>query len=79
MLVFFDQCSKFMIAFPLANKSLAHSKMLEFVTLCKNALNVNIATINSDNEFESNALDAFCREQGIRQEFTLAYTLQLNA
>ena len=78
MLVFVDQYSKFMAAFPLANKSLAHSKIPDFVTLCKNTLNVNIATIHSDNEFKSNALDAFCREQGIRQEFTSACTPQLN-
>ena len=78
LLVLIDEYSKFMVVFPIANKSLSTHEIKHFVTLAENCFELRIATIHSDGEFKSNALKEFCAIRGIRQEFTTAKTPQQN-
>ena len=78
MLVIIDEYSKFMVVFPIVNKSLALQEIINFVTLAENDFKLRIATLHSDGEFKSNALKKFCIIRGIRQEFTTTETSHQN-
>ena len=51
-------------------------KFKEFKALIENQTKRHIRILRSDNEYESNEFDDFCREAGIKRELTVPYNPQ---
>ena len=79
LFVIIDEYSKFMVVFPIVNKSLAAQEIINPVTLADNCFELRITTLHSDGEFNSKPLKEFCAIRGIRLEFTTTKTPEQNS
>lgn len=71
-----DDCSRYCTVYFLREKSEAELRLKEFVSEMKTTFGRPPKIIRSDNggEFKNKALDAFCKKEGIRQQFTTPHT-----
>ncbi|GJW94367.1 putative ribonuclease H-like domain-containing protein [Tanacetum coccineum] len=79
-LVITDDCSRFCWVFFLAKKDETSDILKTFIRQIENQLNQKVKIIRSDNgtEFKNRVMLEFCREKGIKQEFSNARTPQQN-
>ncbi|GKA62971.1 putative ribonuclease H-like domain-containing protein [Tanacetum coccineum] len=79
-LVVTDDFSRFSWVFFLATKSETSGILKKFITEIENQLNHKVKVIRSDNgtEFKNREMDEFCRQKGIKREYSIARTPQQN-
>ncbi|KAM1189908.1 hypothetical protein ACFX2J_025523 [Malus domestica] len=75
---FIDDYSRYGYIYFLQNKNEALEKFKEFKAEVENQLGISIKTLNSDRGGEFEAFDDFCKENGIRHNYTMPYTPQQN-
>lgn len=77
---FIDHFSHFCVIFLLSNKSEALSKFKNYVSMVEAKFNLKIEKLRCDNggEYTSHAFKDFCREKGIRIQYTVAYNPEQN-
>lgn len=75
-----DDYSHFCVVYPITQKSQATEKLINYILKLENQTGNKVKRIRSDNggEYHANRLVEFCRQKGIRQEFTMTYTPQEN-
>ncbi|GJS02298.1 putative ribonuclease H-like domain-containing protein, partial [Tanacetum coccineum] len=79
-LVITDDCTRFSWVFFLATKDETSSILQNFIRQIENQLNHRVKIIRSDNgtEFKNKDMLEFCRNKGIKQEYSNARTPQQN-
>ncbi|GKD94299.1 putative ribonuclease H-like domain-containing protein, partial [Tanacetum coccineum] len=79
-LVVTDDYSRFTWVFFLATKDETSEILKNFIKEIENLVDKKVKIIRCDNgtEFKNNVMDDFCREKGIRREYSVARTPQLN-
>ncbi|GJW95650.1 putative ribonuclease H-like domain-containing protein [Tanacetum coccineum] len=79
-LVITDDCTRFSWVFFLATKDETSGILQNFIRQIKNQLNHRVKIIRSDNgtEFKNRDMLEFCRNKGIKQEYSNARTPQQN-
>ncbi|KAM1500447.1 hypothetical protein ACFX10_023002 [Malus domestica] len=75
---FIDDYSRYGYVYFLQHKNEALEKFKEFKAEVENQLGRSIKTLNSDRGGEFEAFDDFCKENGIRHNYTMPYTPQQN-
>ena len=77
---FIDDKSRFCVVFLMRSKSEVLDKFVQFVKFAETQTGSRVKVLRSDNggEYASNKFAAYCRNQGIVQQFTPPYTPQLN-
>ncbi|KAG7551025.1 Zinc finger CCHC-type [Arabidopsis thaliana x Arabidopsis arenosa] len=80
MLLFVDDFSRYTWVYFVKEKSEVFSKFLEFKVTVEGELGQKIKTLRTDNggEFMSKEFLSFCRDNGIKREFTCPHTPQQN-
>lgn len=75
-----DDYSKKTSLYPLTEKSKVFEVFKRHVTQAERSLDCRVKSIRTDNgrEFDNASFDAFCKEHGIRHEFTNTYTPEQN-
>ncbi|CAI7899063.1 unnamed protein product [Closterium sp. NIES-53] len=75
-----DDYSRYTTVFPLAKKSDVNSTLIRWLLTTEGTRGRRVSCLYSDRggEFRSGILAVFCREQGIRQSWTLPESPQLN-
>ncbi|GJX67082.1 putative ribonuclease H-like domain-containing protein [Tanacetum coccineum] len=79
-LVITDDFSRFTWVFFLKTKDETSEILMNFIKDIENQVDKNVKIIRSDNgtEFKNRVMDAFCRERGIKREYSVARTPQQN-
>ncbi|GKE62272.1 putative ribonuclease H-like domain-containing protein [Tanacetum coccineum] len=79
-LVITDDFSRFTWVFFLITKDETSNILMNFIKEIENQVDKKVKVIRSDNEieFKNKVLDEFCREKGIKREYSVARTLQQN-
>ena len=79
-LVITDDYSRFTWVFFLSTKDETSSILKTFITEIENLVSKRVKVIRCDNgtEFKNRVMDDFCKERGIRREFSVARTPQQN-
>ncbi|GJV28880.1 putative ribonuclease H-like domain-containing protein [Tanacetum coccineum] len=79
-LVVTDDYSRFTWVFFLTTKDETSEILKNFIKEIENLVDKKVKIIRSDNgtEFKNKVMDDFCREKGIRREYSVARTLQQN-
>ncbi|CAI5482657.1 unnamed protein product [Closterium sp. Yama58-4] len=79
-LVVVDDYSRYTTVFPLAKKSEVTSTLIRWLLTTEDTRGRRVSCLHSDRggEFRSGVLAGFCREQGIRQSWTLPESPQQN-
>ncbi|CAI7822058.1 unnamed protein product, partial [Closterium sp. NIES-54] len=79
-LVVVDDFSRYTTVFPLAKKSEVTSTLIRWLLTTEDTRGRRVSCLHSDRggEFRSGILAGFCREQGIRQSWTLPKSPQQN-
>ncbi|GJY05210.1 putative ribonuclease H-like domain-containing protein [Tanacetum coccineum] len=79
-LVVTDDYSRFTWVFFLTTKDETSKILNNFIKEIENLVDKKVKIIRSDNgtEFKNKVIDDFCREKGIRREYSVARTLQQN-
>ena len=77
---FIGDRSRFTSVYFLKSKSEVFEKFKEFVAWTEDLTGKQVKILRSDNvgEYKSKEFDKFCKEQGIKHEFTIARTPQQN-
>lgn len=75
-LILIDDFTRFTVVYFLKKKSEVPQRVQEYVQFVKTEFGRTPKIIRSDHggEYQSATLDSFCRAEGIRQQFTTAYT-----
>ncbi|GJR18339.1 putative ribonuclease H-like domain-containing protein [Tanacetum coccineum] len=79
-LVVTDDYSRFTWVFFLTTKDETHEILKNFIKEIENLVDKKVKIIRSDNgtEFKNKVMDDFCREKGIKREYSIARTPQQN-
>ncbi|GJU16638.1 retrovirus-related pol polyprotein from transposon TNT 1-94 [Tanacetum coccineum] len=79
-LVVTDDYSRFTCFFFLTTKDETNEILKSFIKEIENLVDKNVKIIRSDNgtKFKNKVMDDFCREKGIKREYSVARTLQQN-
>ena len=79
-LVITDDFSRFTWVFFLGTKDETYSILKTFITEIENLVSKRVKVIRCDNgiEFKNRVMDDFCKEKGIKREFSVARTPQQN-
>lgn len=79
-LTFIDDFTHMVIAYLLRNKSEVFKKFKEYYNYATKHFGKHLLKLRSDNggEYVSNELQQFCRDKGIKLEYTVPYSPQMN-
>ncbi|GJR67450.1 putative ribonuclease H-like domain-containing protein [Tanacetum coccineum] len=79
-LIVTDDYSRFTWVFFLITKDETSKILKNFIKEIENLVDLKVKIIGSDNrtEFKNKVMDDFCREKGIKREYSIARTLQQN-
>jgi len=80
LLTIIDDYSQMVIGFLLKRKDQTFEYIKEYVSAAEAEMGQKVQDIRSDNggEYRSNALQEYCKAQGIKQHFTPPYTSEKN-